>query len=264
VGVMPSAIKAFPRPLQVMQLFARRPIPVSWRAAVGETAPTPALRYPADTFGYRNDSRIHHRGKPDLYANWCIVIARAVTQFRRFARFDAAAPRVAPEAYTALVRRVVALAPWRPPFPDAARIVVPGFASLHEFTRAQEPAVKAGLSGRFWTWVHPTNWRMALPSPPGEQERTAMEVIDEVRAGRPVQLFITDFPRIKVNHSVLVYDYRVTSEQTVEFLVYDPNDAHAPGRMRFDRRLGRFIPAPLLGVDVPSFRAFRIYYSDRN
>lgn len=261
---MPSALKAFPRPLQVVRLFAGRPIRVTWRATVGETAPAPTLRHPADTFGYRNDSRIHHRGKPDLYANWCIVIARAVIQFHRFARFDPAAPRLVPAAYTALVRRVVALAPWKPPLPDEARLVVPGFACLHDFTRAQEPAVKAGLGGRFWTWVHPTNWRMALPSPPGEQERTATEILDEVRAGRPVQLFITDFPRIKINHSVLVYDYRVTSDQTVDFVVYDPNDAHTPGRIRFDRRLGRFIPAPLIGVDVPFFRAFRIYYSDSN
>lgn len=264
MGVMPSALKAVPRPLQVVRLFAGRPIPVSWRATEGEQAARPALRYPTDTFGYRNDSRIHHRGKPDLYANWCFVIARAVIQFQRFARFDPAAPRLPAAEYTALVRRVVALAPWKPPLVDAARIVVPGFTCLHDFTRTQESAVKAGLSGRFWTWVHPTNWRMALPSPPGEQERTAMETIDELRAGRPVQFFITDFPRIKCDHSVLVYDYRVTSDQTVDFTVYDPNDAHAPGRIRFDRRHGRFVPAPLIGVDVPFLRAFRVYYSDSN
>ena len=264
MGAMPSSIKAVPRPLQVMRLVAGRQMPVAWRASVGETAPAPALRYPADTFGYRNDSRIHHRGKPDLYANWCIVIARAVTQFQRFARFEPAAPRVASAAYTALVRKVVALAPWKPSFSERARIVVPGFACLQEFTRAEEAAVKAGLGGRFWTWVHPTNWRIALPSPSGEQERTALEIIDEVRAGRPAQIFITDFPKIKLNHSVLVYDYHVTSEETVEFVVYDPNDARAASHIRFDRRIGRFIPTRLIGVDVPFFRAFRIYYSDSN
>ena len=264
MGPLPSAIRAVPRPAQVVRLLTRRPVAVAWRVAVGEAAPAPVLRHPVDTFGFRNDSRIHHRGKPDLYANWCIVIARAVTQFQRFARFDPAAPRLPAAACTDLVRRIVALPPWEPPWPDEARVTVPGYATLHEFTRAEEPAVKAGLGGRFWTWVHPTNWRMALPSPPGEQARTAMEIIDEVRAGRAVQLFITDFPRIKVNHSVLVYDYRVPGEEAVEFVVYDPNDAHAPGRIRFDRRLDRFVPAPLIGVDVPWFRAFRIYYSNRN
>ena len=43
--------------------------------------PGPALDFGADTFAFRNDSRIHHRGKPDLYSNWCFVIARAVVQF---------------------------------------------------------------------------------------------------------------------------------------------------------------------------------------
>jgi hypothetical protein len=262
VSALPSAIKAVPRPLHVFRLVAGRPMPVTWHATVGETPSAPALRHPADTFGYRNDSRIHHRGKPDLYANWCIVIARAVTQFQRFARFEPAAPRVHASVYTALVRRVVKLPPWKPAFPDGARIVLPGYGCLYEFTRAQEPAVKAGLSGRFWTWVHPTNWRIAFPSPQGEQEQTALQIIDELRAGRPVQLFITDFPKIKINHSVIAYDNRVTSVDVVDFVVYDPNDAHAPGRIRFDRRLGRFIPVALIGVDVPSFRAFRIYYSD--
>src|SRR4026209_1871415 len=56
----------------------------------------PTLRFGIDTFAFRNDSRIHHRGKPDLYANWCFVIARAVVQFQRFARFDPLAPRLAP------------------------------------------------------------------------------------------------------------------------------------------------------------------------
>ena len=263
MGALPSAIKAVPRPLHVLRLVAGRPMPVTWRATVGETPRAPAFRYPDDTFGYRNDSRIHHHGKLDLYANWCIVIARAVTQFQRFARFEPAVSRLPDAMYTALVRQVVQLPPWRPALAEEARVVLPGFACLHDFTRAQEPAVKAGLSGRFWTWVHPTNWRMALPSPQGEQERTALEMMDELRDGRPVQLFISDFPKIRLNHSVIAYDYRVTSEDSVDFAVYDPNDAHAPGRIRFDRRIGRFIPVALLGVDVPSFRAFRIYYSDR-
>jgi hypothetical protein len=263
-GAMPSVLRAVPRPRQVIRRIAGRPVPVTWPPTVEATPSSPALDYPADTFGYRNDSRIRHRGKPDLHANWCIVIARAVTQFKRFARFDPAAPRVSPDLYTALVRRVVALPPWQAVPRDEMRIVVPGFGCLYDFTRSEERAVKAGLTGRLSTWIHPTNWRMALPSPPGEQERTALEIIDEVRAGRPAQLFITDFPKLRLNHSVLAYDYRVTSAGTIDFVVYDPNDAHAPGVMRFDRGIGRFIPAPLIGVDVPCFRAFRIHYSDSN
>jgi len=118
---------------------------VPLRVAIRRPSGGPALRFGVDTFAFRNDSRIHHRGKPDLYANWCFVIARGVVQFHRFARFDAAAPRLAPAEYAALVRRVTRRPAWWAPLPPDRRIVVPGFASLHELTREMEAAVKAGL-----------------------------------------------------------------------------------------------------------------------
>jgi len=55
-------------------------------------SPGPVLGFGADTFAFRNDSRIHHRGKPDIYCNRCFLMARAVGQFRRFARFEADGP----------------------------------------------------------------------------------------------------------------------------------------------------------------------------
>lgn len=223
--------------------------------------PGPALRFGVDTFAFRNDSRVHHRGKPDLYASWCFVLARAVVQFRRFARFEPDAPRLAAAEYTACVQRVTRRAPWRAPLPVAERVVVPGFGSLHELSREEEAAVKAGLPRRFWTLVHWTNWRMVFPYPRSQQDRVAAEIVAELQAGRPAQLLITDFPRIRLNHSVLVYDLRVSDPDAVEFLVYDPNDPTEPGVIRYDRRVSRYRPAPLCGVSVPHFRAFRMYCS---
>jgi len=221
----------------------------------------PVLGFGVDTFSFRNDSRIHHRGLPDIYCNRCFVMARAVGQFQRFARFAPEAPRRSAAEYAALVHRVTRRAAWRPPLPAAERIVIPGFASLHAFSRAEPAAVKDGLRGRFGTLVHWTNWRMTFPSLPGQQERVARETLAELRAGRPVQLFVTDFPRIRFNHSVLAFDYRGAGPEAVDFIVYDPNDPETPGTVRFDPRDERFHPAPLCGVSVPSFRAFRQYYS---
>ena len=220
----------------------------------------PALAFGRDTMAFRNDSRIHHRGLPHMYANWCFVMARAVVQFQRFARFDPAAPRLAPADYSALVRRVTRRASWRRPLPERARIVIPGFASLHELSRHDEAAVKAGLHGRFWSLVHWTNWRLVYPHPRCHQARVASQTVADIQSGRPVQLFITDFPRIKLNHCVLAYDYAAT-EDAVDFLVFDPNDPGKPGTLRFDRRGRRFHPAPLHGVDVPWLRAFRMHTS---
>jgi len=226
-----------------------------------QPSPGPLLGFGVETFAFRNDSRIHHRGKPDIYCNRCFLMARAVGQFQRFARFEPAAPRLRPEAYAARVWRVIRRGAWRAPLSPAHRVVIPGYPSLHAFSGAEEAAVKAGLRGRFWTLVHPTNWRMTFPSLPGQQERVARETVAELRAGRPVQLFVTDFPRIELNHSVLVFDYRTSGADAVDFVVYDPNDPSAPGVVRFDRRDERFHPAPLCGVTVPRFRAFRQYYS---
>ena len=229
--------------------------------ALARPHPGPALTFGADTFAFRNDSRIHHKGKPDLYASRCFVLARAVVQFQRFARFEPAAPRLTAAAYTALVRRVTRRAPWRPPLPVAERIVIPGFESLHELTREAEAAVKAGLPRRLWTILHWTNWRIIVPLPSAQQERVAAEMVAELQVGRPVQLLVSDFPRIRFNHSVLAFDFKVSAPDSIDFSVYDPNDPTVPGVIRFDRRVRRYRPAPLCGVNVPHFRSFRMYYS---
>ena len=229
--------------------------------ALARPHPGPALTFGVDTFAFRNDSRIHHKGKPDLYASRCFVLARAVVQFQRFARFDPDAPRLTDAQYTALVQRVTRLAPWRRPLPSAERIVVPGFESLHELTREAEAAVKAGLPRRLWTILHWTNWRIIFPLPRAQQERVAAEIVAELQAGRPVQLLVSDFPRIRFNHSVLAFDFKVSDPDSIDISVYDPNDPTVPGVMRFDRRARRYRPAPLCGVSVPHFRAFRMYYS---
>ena len=223
--------------------------------------PWSALRFGVDTFAFRNDSRIHHRGKRDLYANWCFVMSRAVVQFRRFARFDPAAPRATSMEYTQLVRQVTSRAPWRWPLPEAQQAVVPGFASLHELTQAEEAAVKAGLRGRFWSLVRLTNGRLVYPHPRSQQERVAAETVAELQAGRPVQWLISDFPRIALNHSVLVFDYRLEISGALDFIVYDPNDPSTPGTIRFDRTHRWFHPASLCGVTVPRFRVYRMYCS---
>jgi len=67
--------------------------------AVRRSPPPDLLRFGVDTFAFANESRSKNSGKPDLYANYCFVMARAVTQFQRFARFDEAAPRVAREGH---------------------------------------------------------------------------------------------------------------------------------------------------------------------
>jgi hypothetical protein len=228
--------------------------------ALRAAPPPPAIRLGVDTFAFANENPTIYRGKPDLYRSWCFVMARAIGQFQRFARFDPGAPRLAPDEYAERVRRVTARAPWRAPLPPAERIVIPGYASLFELSRDQERAVKAGLTGRFWSWIHWSNWRVVFPMLPAQQEGVARETVAELQAGRPVQWLVTNLPVLELNHTVVVYAYRA-DDRRIDFIVYDPNDPVTPGTIRFDRQAQRFWSARLYNTSVGPMRAFRMYFS---
>ena len=228
--------------------------------AVQHAVPPPTLRFGSDTFAFPNESRSKNQGKPDLYANYCFVMARAVSQFLRFARFEPAEPRLAAEDYAERVRQVTARAPWEPSLPPAERVAIPGYASLYELSRDQEAAVKDGLGGRFWTLVHWTNWRVVFPMPGWQQEQVARESLAELQEGRPVQLLVTNFPVPELNHTVVAYEYRPADAGDVDFVVYDPNDPYAPGIITWSRAQRSFLAARLFDTEPGAIRAFRMYY----
>jgi hypothetical protein len=233
--------------------------------SIERSAPRPrsgaALRFGVDTFAFRNDIRWKNPGKTDMYANYCFVMARAVTQFHRFARFAPELPRVEPPVYTRLVSLVVARAPWEDPLPPAERVVIPGYASLHELSAAQEAAVKAGLGGFVLTFIHWTNWRVVFPVTGGQQERVARETLAELDAGRMVQLLVTNLPKVELNHTVIAYDYRIYEGRFLEFIVYDPNEPEEPGWVAFDRAERSFFASGVYDTEPGAIRAFRMYYS---
>jgi hypothetical protein len=224
------------------------------------SATVPAFDFVDDTFAFANLVRAQHPHAEHLYANYCFVMARSVRQFHQFARFDPDAPRVGAEEYAHRVRAVVRHPPWESPLPAAKRIVIPGFANLRDFSTAEEAAVKAGIGPRFWTLVHWTNWRTTMPVPDGHQAAVLDEVLDELAAGRLVQLLVTNWPKPELNHTVVAYAYRMRPEG-VDLTVWDPNDPHAPGVVRFDAEQDRFIAARVYDTDVGPIRVFRMYYS---
>ena len=74
----------------------------------------PAARrfdFDRDTFAFANMVRAEHPGRADVFANYCIVMARAATQFFRFARFAPDRVPLAAGAYTGLVQQVWAIDP---------------------------------------------------------------------------------------------------------------------------------------------------------
>jgi hypothetical protein len=225
-------------------------------------ASVPQFSFSTDTFTFPNEIRARNPGRVDLYANYCFVLARGLRQFLAFARFDPAAPRLSSDEYVERVRQIATRPPWEPALPADDRVVIPGYVNLRDFSRAEEAAVKAGLGGRFWTFVHWTNWRVTFPVTRDHQAGVAREVMDELDAGRLVQLLVTNWPKPELNHTVVAYAYR-SGSHGVEFVVWDPNDPDAPGVMTFDEQAYRFWATRLYDTEPGLIRAFRMYYSWR-
>ncbi|HXD95787.1 MAG TPA: hypothetical protein VN646_04555 [Candidatus Acidoferrum sp.] len=234
--------------------------PVSSVARPERQASVPGFSFSTDTFAFRNDIRARNPHRDDLYANYCFVLARGLRQFFAYARFEPFAPRLSSEEYAERVRRLGTHAPWDPVPPPDDRIVIPGYADLREFSRAQEAAVKAGLGGRFWTMVNWTNWRVTFPVTRGHQANVAREIMDELDAGRLVQLLVTNWPKPELNHGVVAYAYR-SIPQGVEFVIWDPNNPAEPGLMTFDAEQSRFQATRIYDTELGPIRAFRMYYS---
>lgn len=227
---------------------------------LAEPVRTPEFSFAEDTFAFANLIGARHPNEPGIYAHYCFVLARGVRQFAQFARFDPTLPKLDHAGYVERVEQVVARPAWDAALPPDDRVVIPGYPNLREFSRDEESAVKEGLGGRFWTWVHWTNWRVILPVGGSHQEGIAHEIVDELRAGRLVQLLVTNWPKPELNHTVIAFESRPIAGG-VEFSVWDPNNPGGPGIMTWDARARRFWATDLYDTEPGPIRAFRMYYS---
>jgi hypothetical protein len=236
-------------------------------AACAAAPPAPESGAPArfdlarDGFGFSNLVRAERPGWNDGFANYCIVMVRAANQFFRFARFAPAAPPVTDAEYAGLVRRVFDRGAWEPPASEAERIVIPGYADLHAFSRTHEALIKRAFGSNVLSMLHWRNWRVTIDFSSEHQERLARALVAETDAGRPVALMITNFPNEDLlNHSVLVYDHRPSGEG-LDFLAYDPNDPGSPLALHFEGATRSFWVGPLTYSPPGRIRAFRLYES---
>lgn len=214
-----------------------------------------------DTFAFANLVRAERPGWNDDFANYCLLVARAASQFFRFARFEPDRPTASPDEYGRLVREVLSRPPWDPPAPEAERVMIPGYPDLRSFSRAQEGVIKPALGSNVLSMFHVRTWRVGVDFPPDHQERLARELVVEVDAGRPAPLMITNFPHADLlNHSVLVYAHR-PAQQGMDFLAYDPNDPGSPLTLYYDSAARAFWVGPLTYSPPGRVRAFRLYTS---
>lgn len=208
------------------------------------------FRFEEDSFAFANELvwsyaydtegtwRATGRARDASYTHRCFVLARSARQFFQHARFDPTRPAPGKEELRRLVHRVVRTSP-RLRLPEDERVVIPGFASLRELSLAQEALLKEELGGAIWSYNQRGNWRMVMPFGRGHQEQTAASLVSALGERRPPIVHLVRFPRIAINHAVVIYAYGETGE-AIRFSAYDPNAPEQPVTLTFDRATRTF------------------------
>jgi hypothetical protein len=173
------------------------------------------------------------KNKEAAYTRRCFVMTRAALQFRKFAQFD---PAAAPVSETELAKRIqqVASKPvWEPELSARERILFPGSKNLLDFSLKHTAVLQKEIGAGWPIYFRPGNMAMPFYVSRDHQKRTADELQEMIQIGQPAILWLTRFPSLAINHSVLAYAVRRKGSQ-LEFEVYDPNYTDAPKLLSYD------------------------------
>lgn len=182
-----------------------------------------------------------HDPKPE-YTHRCFVLVRVARQFMYHARFDATQPAADADTCRRLVRKILSRNPRTPCAVDKL-VVIPGYASLREFSAAHEKMLKAECGGKWRSYVLRSHWRMVFPISRKHQEQTAAQLLADIRRELSPIVHLVKFPKLTINHGMTFFAATET-ENTVEFSAYDPNDSAKPAQFTFDRATRTFsLPA---------------------
>jgi len=209
-------------------------------ASARPSTTTPAFRFDRDTFAFANQTVFEYREghayarkskqRGDVYNRRCFVLCRTATQFYKFARFD---PRGAPLDDTALaarIRSVTRRQAWAAPLPEDQRVVFPGYATLREMSKARGKVLRDNI-GLGWTvYLRPSNGRIVYQHDPRYQEEMHAKLNESLGRGHVFVGYLSTFPRITVNHAILVYKQKSLSPDTgiERYAAYDPNHPESP------------------------------------
>ena len=207
------------------------------------------FRFDRDTFAFANQTVFeYHQGhaslrkpsatKRDAYNRHCFVMCRTAVQFEKFARFD---PRSAPLDDTSLAARLRAVTrqvAWMDPLPENQRIVFPGYKHLKEMSKARRELVQLNIGHGWPSYFRISNIRMVFQGGPGYQEHTHAQLNAALAHGELFVAFLTTYPRLSINHSVLIYERKSSSPNpgVDRYLVYDPNHPESPRELTWSAR----------------------------
>jgi hypothetical protein len=219
--------------------------------------PVRGFSFEKDTFTFANEliwqyhidpvtrtTRFERNDPPPTYSHRCFVVVRSARQFFYHARFEPALPAVEASAYRQLIREVVSRPPRRR-CSEQDRIVFTGYDCLRAFSKAHEPLLKAECGGPWQSYFLRSHWRMIFPVRRWHQARIAKRLCKRVREGRAPAAHLFRFPRISINHGIMLYALAET-ERDFQFEAYDPNLPGHPVKLHYDRASRTFSFPPTI------------------
>jgi hypothetical protein len=207
------------------------------------------FRFDGDTFAFANQTVFeYHEGhaslrkpsatKRDAYNRHCFVMCRTAVQFKKFARFEPRSTPVDDASLAARIRAVTRQAAWTEPLPESQRIVFPGYKDLKEMSEAHRELVQLNIGHGWPSYFRISNVRMIFQDGSGYQEQTHARLNAALARGELFIAFLTTYPRLSINHSVLIYKLKSSAPNpgVDHYLVYDPNHPESPRELTWSAR----------------------------
>ena len=163
-------------------------------------------------------------------------------QFKKFASFDPHGAPLDDVSLGARVRAVTHRAAWAEPLPEDERIVFPGYKDLREMSEARRELLQRTIGHGWPSYFRISNARMMFQQGAGYQEKTHARLNAALARGEVFIGFLTTYPRLSINHSVLIYKQKSFSPNpgVERYFVYDPNHPQSPRELIWSPRTRSF------------------------
>ena len=187
-------------------------------------------------FSYENGHIVSHKNQyGHHYSRRCFVMTRTVAQFYKFACFEPNAPKLDEKELRKRIRVITRKPPWSDALPPEKRLVIPGYRNLRELSAAETLLMQRNIGLGWVAYLRPGNVRMFFLHDKNYQVKTHEELERTLARGEFFIAYLSDFPILHINHSVLVYthDGNGPRDGIDRYLVYDPNHPDAPRHLEW-------------------------------
>ena len=187
-------------------------------------------------FTYENGRIVSHKNQyGHHYSRRCFVMTRAVEQFYKFARFEPKASRVDDRELTKRIRDITRRPPWHDPLPFEKRVMIPGYSNLRQLSDDKTSLMQRNIGLGWVVYLRPGNVRMFYLHDKNYQLKTHDQLERALASHEFFIAYLSDFPILHINHSVLVYDHDRprTPDGIDSYIVYDPNHPERPRHLKW-------------------------------